>query len=57
LAWPPSPSGGLASTRIVVAEEVTPYKRIRSIETINEIPKSPSGRILRRLLEEREQSR
>jgi acyl-CoA synthetase (AMP-forming)/AMP-acid ligase II len=39
-----------------VAEQVAPYKRIRRIETIDEIPKSPSGRILRRLLEEREQS-
>jgi acyl-CoA synthetase (AMP-forming)/AMP-acid ligase II len=37
-----------------VAEQVAPYKRIRAIEIIDEIPKSPSGRILRRLLEERE---
>jgi acyl-CoA synthetase (AMP-forming)/AMP-acid ligase II len=39
-----------------VAERVAPYKRIRRIETIEEIPKSPSGRILRRLLEERERA-
>jgi 4-coumarate--CoA ligase len=37
-----------------VAEQVAPYKRIRSIEVVQEIPKSPSGRILRRILEERE---
>ena len=36
-----------------VAERVAPYKRIRRIELIEEIPKSPSGRILRRLLEQR----
>jgi acyl-CoA synthetase (AMP-forming)/AMP-acid ligase II len=35
-----------------VAERVAPYKRIRRVETIAEIPKSPSGRILRRFLEE-----
>jgi acyl-CoA synthetase (AMP-forming)/AMP-acid ligase II len=37
-----------------VAEQVAPYKRIRAIEIIDEIPKSPSGRILRRVLEEHE---
>jgi acyl-CoA synthetase (AMP-forming)/AMP-acid ligase II len=35
-----------------IAERVAPYKRIRRVETIAEIPKSPSGRILRRLLEQ-----
>ena len=39
-----------------VNERVAPYKRIRRVETIEEIPKSPSGRILRRLLEERDRS-
>jgi acyl-CoA synthetase (AMP-forming)/AMP-acid ligase II len=33
-----------------VAERVAPYKRIRAIEFIGEIPKSPSGKILRRVL-------
>ena len=37
-----------------VAEQVAPYKRIRAVEIVDEIPKSPSGRILRRVLEERE---
>ncbi len=37
-----------------VAERVAPYKKIRAIETIDAIPKSPSGKILRRVLKERE---
>jgi acyl-CoA synthetase (AMP-forming)/AMP-acid ligase II len=39
-----------------VSERVAPHKRIRMVEIIDEIPKSQSGRILRRLLEERERS-
>jgi acyl-CoA synthetase (AMP-forming)/AMP-acid ligase II len=35
-----------------VAERVAPYKRIRAIQIVEEIPKSPSGRILRRVLRE-----
>jgi acyl-CoA synthetase (AMP-forming)/AMP-acid ligase II len=37
-----------------VAERVAPYKKIRAVEVIDAIPKSPSGKILRRLLKERE---
>ncbi len=40
-----------------VAERVAPYKRIRYIEFLDQIPKSPSGKILRRVLVERERSR
>jgi acyl-CoA synthetase (AMP-forming)/AMP-acid ligase II len=36
----------------LVAEHVAPHKRIRAVEIVEEIPKSPSGRILRRVLEE-----
>ncbi len=36
------------------AERVAPYKRIRRVEFVEQIPKSPSGKILRRLLVERE---
>ena len=36
-----------------VAERVAPHKRIRSLEFIEQIPKSPSGKILRRLLVDR----
>ena len=37
-----------------VAERVAPQKRVRLVEVIDEIPKSPSGKILRRLLKDRE---
>jgi acyl-CoA synthetase (AMP-forming)/AMP-acid ligase II len=40
-----------------VAERVAPYKKIRLVEFIDQIPKSPSGKILRRVLREREWER
>ena len=40
-----------------VAERVAPSKRVRRMEIIDQIPKSPSGKILRRLLVERERGR
>ena len=40
-----------------VASRVAPHKRIRRVECVAEIPKSPSGKILRRVLVAREQSR
>jgi acyl-CoA synthetase (AMP-forming)/AMP-acid ligase II len=39
-----------------VAERVAPHKKIRSVEFINEIPRSPAGKILRRLLVARERA-
>jgi acyl-CoA synthetase (AMP-forming)/AMP-acid ligase II len=39
-----------------VAEQVAPYKKLRAIEVIDAIPKSPSGKILRRVLKERERA-
>ncbi|HEV2765284.1 MAG TPA: AMP-binding protein [Pyrinomonadaceae bacterium] len=39
-----------------VAARVAPYKKIRRLELIGQIPKSPSGKILRRLLVERERA-
>jgi 4-coumarate--CoA ligase len=36
-----------------VAERVAPHKRVRAIEVVDEIPKLPSGKILRRVLRER----
>jgi acyl-coenzyme A synthetase/AMP-(fatty) acid ligase len=40
-----------------VAERVAPYKRIRLLEFIDKIPKSPSGKILRRVLVQAERER
>jgi long-chain acyl-CoA synthetase len=39
-----------------VAERVAPYKKVRRIEFVESIPKSASGKILRRLLVERERA-
>ena len=36
-----------------VAEQVAPHKKIRLVEFVDEIPKSPSGKILRRVLRDR----
>jgi acyl-CoA synthetase (AMP-forming)/AMP-acid ligase II len=36
-----------------VASKVAPYKKIRFVEIVEQIPKSPSGKILRRILVER----
>ncbi|MDP9440973.1 MAG: AMP-binding protein [Actinomycetota bacterium] len=39
-----------------VAERVAPYKKVRRLEFVDHIPKSASGKILRRLLVERERA-
>jgi acyl-CoA synthetase (AMP-forming)/AMP-acid ligase II len=39
-----------------VAERVSPYKKVRRVEFLDAIPKSPSGKILRRLLRDRERA-
>ena len=39
-----------------VGEKVAPQKRVRLVEVTEEIPKSPSGKILRRVLVERERA-
>ena len=36
-----------------VAERVAPYKKIRRVEFVDQIPKSPAGKILRRVLAQR----
>lgn len=36
-----------------VAERVAPYERIRRVEVVEELPKSPTGKLLRRVLRER----
>lgn len=40
-----------------VAGRVAPYEKVRRVEIVDAIPKSPSGKILRRLLVERERER
>jgi acyl-CoA synthetase (AMP-forming)/AMP-acid ligase II len=40
-----------------VAERVAPYKKLRFLEITDAIPRSPSGKILRRALVERERER
>ncbi|MCS7023809.1 MAG: AMP-binding protein [Bryobacteraceae bacterium] len=40
-----------------VASQVAPYKKVRYVEFVDAIPKSPSGKILRRVLRERERAR
>lgn len=40
--------------RAYVAQRVSGYKQIRAVEFVDEIPKSPSGKILRRVLKDRE---
>jgi acyl-CoA synthetase (AMP-forming)/AMP-acid ligase II len=46
------PRGELDGDALMVwiAERVAPYKRIRAVEFTDAIPRSPSGKILRRLL-------
>ncbi len=40
-----------------VAERVAPHKKVRDVEVVDQIPKSASGKILRRVLVERERGR
>ncbi len=40
-----------------VSERVAPYKKVRAVEIVDDIPKSPSGKILRRVLIDRERER
>jgi acyl-CoA synthetase (AMP-forming)/AMP-acid ligase II len=40
-----------------VAERVAPHKKIRRVEVVDQIPKATSGKILRRVLVERERAK
>ena len=46
------PAAGARAEELMafVAERVAPYKKIRQVEFLREIPRSPSGKILRRVL-------
>ena len=50
--------GSITSDEVIrfVAEHVAPYKKVRAVEIVEEIPKSASGKILRRVLIERERT-
>ena len=52
------PSGPLTPQEVsaFVAERVAPYKKLRAVEIVDEIPKTPSGKVLRRVLIERERA-
>ena len=52
------PNGDLTEDEVIdfVAEKVAPHKKIRIVEITEEIPKSPSGKILRRVLVEKERA-
>jgi len=39
-----------------VAEKIAAFKKIRALEFINQIPKSPSGKVLRHILVEGERA-
>jgi acyl-CoA synthetase (AMP-forming)/AMP-acid ligase II len=51
--------GDLTADQVMayVAERVSPYKKVRQVEFVDAIPKSPSGKILRRLLVDRERAK
>jgi acyl-CoA synthetase (AMP-forming)/AMP-acid ligase II len=46
-----------ADLMVWVAERVAPYKKLRTVEMLDQIPKSPSGKILRRVLVARERQK
>jgi acyl-CoA synthetase (AMP-forming)/AMP-acid ligase II len=52
----PSAPITLEEVTAFVAERVAPYKKLRAVEIVDEIPKSPSGKVLRRVLKEGERT-
>src|SRR5438270_1899340 len=52
----PATTASEAELLAFVAERVAPYKRVRRLELADSIPRSPTGKILRRLLVERERA-
>lgn len=51
--------GGIAAEALMefVAASVAPYKRLRGVEFTDALPRSPAGKLLRRVLVERERAR
>ena len=52
----PDAEAGADELMAYVSERVAPYKKVRLVEFVDEIPKSPTGKILRRVLVERERA-
>jgi acyl-coenzyme A synthetase/AMP-(fatty) acid ligase len=54
----PAPDTRLAGRELMayVADRVAPHEKIRRVEFVTDIPRSPSGKILRRLLTGRDQA-
>ena len=52
------PSAPLTSEEVsaFIAERVAPYEKLRAVEIIDEIPKAPAGKILRRVLIDRDRA-
>jgi acyl-CoA synthetase (AMP-forming)/AMP-acid ligase II len=52
------PNGSITPEQVTqfVAGRVAPYKKVRAVEILDEIPKSASGKILRRVLIDRERT-
>jgi acyl-CoA synthetase (AMP-forming)/AMP-acid ligase II len=57
VVWAPGASASPEEVMAYVAERVGGHERVRHLEAIDQIPKSASGKILRRVLVERERSR
>lgn len=55
----PTPGGTLTPQQVIdhVAGQVAPYKKVRAVEFLDAVPRSASGKILRRRLRERERAR
>jgi acyl-CoA synthetase (AMP-forming)/AMP-acid ligase II len=47
---------GAAELEAWVAERVAPYKRLRGVRFVDQVPRSPTGKLLRRLLVEAERA-
>jgi acyl-CoA synthetase (AMP-forming)/AMP-acid ligase II len=52
------PNGSITPEQVTqfVAQRVAPYKKVRAVEIVQEIPKSASGKILRRVLIDRDRT-
>ena len=51
--------GGATADELLswVAERVAPYRRVRAVQLTDQIPRAPSGKLLRRVLVEAERAR